>query len=522
MVYNLKHKSGLGESDHTCITFTLKCYEKIKDHKEVPNYFKADYEIIRERLKVNWISKLDGDFERSYDNFIKVLKSSMEGWIPYYKSAKKRKNIYLTQEAIRKKNLKNKLWRRYTRERTYFNRKKYNHAKNELRSLTRKLREQFEMHIARNIKISPKFFWSYVKSKTKTRAKIPPLKKVDDTEAVTAYDKAETLNIYFSSSFTDERLDDVPSNSETTYLCKYLDTFLITPDMVIEKLKELKPDKSPGPDGWHPMFLKSVADLIAYPLSVLYQKSLNESLVPSQWLQAMVTAIHKTGPKNSYENYRPISITSIIGKLMESIIRDKIVSHMERNNLFSETQHSFVPSRNCITNHLICMEHWTNILDKGYPVDIIYTDFSKAFARVPHQRLLKRMENLGIAGNTLQWIKSFLSDRKQRVRVENEFSSWTSVKSGIPQGSVLGPILFMFINDMPDIVKSMCLLFADDAKIFRSVHHSSDYTELQEDLNELTKWSTRWQLPFNIDKCKSLHMGKNNKKNSHMKWMERN
>ena len=123
------------------------------------------------------------------------------------------------------------------------------------------------------------------------------------------------------------------------------------------------------------------------------------------------------------------------------------------------------------------------------------------------------MENLGIAGNTLQWIKSFLSDRKQRVRVENEFSSCTSVKSGFPQGLVLGPILFvMFINDMPDIVKSMCLLFADDAKIFRSVHHSSDYTELQEDLNELTKWPTRWQLPFNTDKCKSLHIGNNNKK----------
>ena len=149
-----------------------------------------------------------------------------------------------------------------------------------------------------------------------------------------------------------------------------------------------------------------------------------------------VTAIHKTGPKNSYENYRPISITSIIGKLMESIIRDKILSHMERNNLFWETQHGFVPSRNCITILLICMEHWTNILVKGYPVDIIYTDFSKAFDRVTHQRLLKKMENLGIAGNTLQWMKSFLSDRKQRVRVENEFSSWTCKKWHSPR---IGP-----------------------------------------------------------------------------------
>ena len=164
-----------------------------------------------------------------------------------------------------------------------------------------------------------------------------------------------------------------------------------------------------------------------------------------------------------------------------------------------------------MTNLLLCMESWTKSIEDGYPVDIIYTDFAKAFDRVPHQRLLQKLKSVGIIGNTLNWIRSFLSGRKQRVRVEQEFSTWTTVKSGIPQGSVLGPILFViFINDMPDEIKSMCQLFADDAKIFRDARSSNDNKELQEDLEKLEDWSKRWQLPFNVKKCKSLHIGKRN------------
>ena len=129
---------------------------------------------------------------------------------------------------------------------------------------------------------------------------------------------------------------------------------------------------------------------------------------------------------------------------MESIVRDKIVAHMGINNVLSEKQHGFVPNKNCMTNLLICMENWTYNLENGYPIDIIYTDFAKAFDRVPHQRLLRKMKDLGIIGNTLNWVKAFLSRRRQRGRVENEFSSWTLVKSGIPQGSFLGTTLFSF------------------------------------------------------------------------------
>ena len=151
------------------------------------------------------------------------------------------------------------------------------------------------------------------------------------------------------------------------------------------------------------------------------------------------------------------------------------------------------------------------MLEKGYQIDIIYTDFAKAFDRVPHQRLLQKMKNLGITESTLSWIRVFLSEGIQCVRVENVFSSWKPVKSGIPQGSVLWPVIFViFINDTPDYVQSMCQLFTDDAKIFRSVNSQEDIRILHEDLSDLTIWADRWQLPFNIDKCKSPHIGRNN------------
>lgn len=246
------------------------------------------------------------------------------------------------------------------------------------------------------------------------------------------------------------------------------------------------------------------------PLSIIFQKSLNEGVLPSDWLRACITAIHKKGEKGIADNYRPVSMTSIICKLMESIVRDKLVEHMIKNDIFSKNQHGFVPLRDCMTNLLICMEKWSEFLEMGESVDVIYTDFAKAFDSVPHQRLIRKLENIGVTGNTLAWIKSFLSNRLQCVRIDDEFSSWRDVISGIPQGSVLGPILFViFINDMPDMVKNLCQLFADDAKLFCNVHvrEEENNKSLQTDVNALEAWSTTWQLPFNIGKCKCLHIG---------------
>ena len=228
-------------------------------------------------------------------------------------------------------------------------------------------------------------------------------------------------------------------------------------------------------------------------------------------MEATITAVHKEGPKDILGNYRPISLTSVIYKTLESLVRDELVKHMLQHELFAKNQHGFIPKRDCMTNLLSCIETWTRIIEEEESIDLIYTDFSKAFDSVPHQRLLQKIANIGIDGKVHKWVKSFLSGRKHRVSVESELSCWANVKSGIPQGSVLGPILFViFINDMPNTIRSFGQLFADDAKIFRNIKSPSDSDCLHEDIDKLTEWSIRWQLPFNESKCKSMHIGYKN------------
>ena len=292
-----------------------------------------------------------------------------------------------------------------------------------------------------------------------------------------------------------------------------LSTAEITPEIVWRKLVDLNPNKSPGPDKWHPHFIRELADVICIPLSIILNKSLKED-VHKTWLKAIITAIYKKGVKSMPENYRPVSLTSVISKIMESIIRDAIISHMTDNDLISDAQHGFVPGRNCLTQLLICMEDWTNMLEKREVFDLIYTDFSKAFDSVPHQRLYIKLHNIGIRGHILKWIKSLLTGRTQCVSVEGEISTWSEVTSGIPQGSVIGPLLFViFINDMPDEVKhNVCKLFADDCKLYGAKLLNG---KTKSDLEQLEQWSYKWQLPFNTKKCKTMHFGNTNSKQSY-------
>ena len=196
---------------------------------------------------------------------------------------------------------------------------------------------------------------------------------------------------------------------------------------------------------------------------------------------------------------------------MESIVRNAIVSHMMKHNLLNDDQHGFVPGRDCTRQLLICMKDWTNMIETGEAFDIIYTDFAKAFDSVAHVRLLHKLESIGIKGDLLNWIKSFLLRRTQCVNVDGITSKWKEVVSGIPQGSVLGPLLFViFIKDMPDVVKfNICKLFADDCKLYGTVNTAAG-NKLQIDLRKLEEWSRKWQLPFNATKCKVMHFGYHN------------
>ena len=190
--------------------------------------------------------------------------------------------------------------------------------------------------------------------------------------------------------------------------------------------------------------------------------------------------------------------------------------HFNETYNINPNQHGFTTRKSCITQLLTAMEHWTQSLDSGTCTDVIYLDIKKAFDTVPHARLLTKLKAYGIRGDLLQWITNYLTGRKQCVVLNGCKSNWATVKSGVPQGTVLGPILFtIYINDLPSAVESHCLMFADDTKLFRSVCTANDVIQLQRDLDGLCEWSSKWQLLFHPSKCTLLSIGNSTSTHSH-------
>ena len=259
----------------------------------------------------------------------------------------------------------------------------------------------------------------------------------------------------------------------------YLGPLVVTPEMVAKKIKAMKDNKSPGVDGIPPKLLMETVEQISIPLARVFNLSLKEGVVPFEWKEANIIPLFKKGSRNKSENYRPVSLTSVICKLLERLIKGHMVDFLVKHKLLNSSQHGFLKARSCLTNMLCFLEEITKWIDVGSPVDIIYLDFQKAFDKVPHQRLLLKLKAHGIGDSITDWIEQWLTDRRQRVVVDGEVSNWKSVLSGVPQGSVLGPILFLiYINDLDDSITSNVLKFADDTKLFRKVNTDGDISSL--------------------------------------------
>ena len=249
--------------------------------------------------------------------------------------------------------------------------------------MTRRILRDIEKSIAKKSRKNQKLFWNYVRGKMKTKSGIPQLKvpgkMVDGKPAMTENDKekAEVLSKQFSNVFTDEPEGDTPTLPDRDYQ-SILDDIEITEEIIKKKLEKLNVTKSPGPDNIHPRVLKELAACLAKPLLIIFKTSLRTGRLPREWKLAKVSAVFKKGAKKDCNNYRPISLTCIICKVMESIIRDAIVDHMKTNKLFSKMQYGFINGRSTMLQLLKVIDEWTEALDRGGQVDIIYMDFMKA------------------------------------------------------------------------------------------------------------------------------------------------
>ena len=387
----------------------------------------------------------------------------------------------------------------------------------------RKARRSYEKKIAVNSRHNKRAFFKYVNSRLTVRPEIMAMKTTKNVIVEEEIEIAETMVTYFSTVHTNFRGEEMPEMQMMTD--RQIGELNITPEMVKTKLSKLNVNKSCGPDGIHPFVLQKTASEMCIPLALLFQKSLDEGTCPDEWKSANVTPIHKKGDRTEPSNYRPVSLTSQVCKVMESIIRDEIMKHLTGNNLLNDAQHGFREGRSCLTNLLETIEQWTEIIDEGDCIDVAYLDFRKAFDLVSHEHLIYKLSKYGISGKILNWIKDFLRNRTQKVVIRGKESTSREVTSGVPQGSVLGPLLFLiFINDLPTELLSKLSLFADDSKLFSRIIANKNKLKvnnidggrlLQDDLDRVVEWAKKWKMEFNVEKCKIMHLGTNNPKRSY-------
>ena len=525
MIDNIEVNSPLGKSDHSLIEYAYNCYIDRTNNTEAKYiYDRGNYDAMKKDLTKDWNSILSTmNVDDQWKTILNTVTSSMSRHIPRRKFDVEGHPLPMNNQNKAEIRKKHRMWTRFIETRDEDKKKEYNRQRNKVRGITRRAQRDKETKIANEAKRNPKKFWNYVKSKLKTKPGISELliNESDAQQGTTKADeeKAEVLSKFFTSVFTEEPDGELPSMNKRTE--EKLADFLITAEEVAKRLRNTRIDKSAGPDGIHPRILNELSEELSMPLAILFNRTLDEGKLPEDWKIANITAIHKKGNRKLASNYRPVSLTSLICKKMEEIIRDIVMQFLKRTNTLSKKQFGFIGGRSTVLQLLKVMDEWTRILDDGGEIDVIYMDFMKAFDKVPHRRLIEKLKCYGINGKLLNWVKEFLNGRKQRVVVNGCKSEWKEVISGVPQGSVIGPLLFViYINDLPDEVQAEVYLFADDTKIFCKILDDGS-SSLQEDLNKLQKWSDMWLLKFHPDKCKVMKIHRGNKENNRKYYMKK-
>ncbi len=514
---SIEYLCPVGKSDHVKMEIEIKeevpkFNEEYKNERK--NYAKADFTGLKKFYgELDWNNLLRGmEVQKKYEVFLSKFREGVERYVPRYK-VKENKKVWFNEKCAEAKKKKERAWKKMRKQWNEINREEYRTARNDYVKIRREEERNFERDLVGKCKEEPKLFYRYVNGKIKHRDTITKLKKNGEIYETTQ-EMAEILNKSFKSVFTRETVFASLGDEEQQ---KGIANIQVERKEIKRLLEELDTRKAMGPDEVNGWILKECREELEEPIWEIINSSLKEGKVPKEWKRANIVPLYKGGNKMEPLNYRPVSLTSIVSKLCEIVIKNRWVQYLEQENIITEKQFGFRKERSCITNLL---SFYTRVIDKLQErdswFDAVYLDLKKAFDTVPHKSLIWKLEHRGgLKGKILKWMKDYLQGREMSTVIRDNKSSWCEVTSGVPQGSVLAPIMFqVYINDMTVGLNSYINMFADDAKLMKVIKNQEDCEELQRDIDRIYEWSKRWKLEFNIKKCHVMEMGRSKRRPS--------
>lgn len=363
-------------------------------------------------------------------------------------------------------------------------------------------------NVDNNLSNNPKLFWKFLREQ-RSSFELPGEMYLNEFTTSKAEEVVDLFANFFSTVYSSERCD-IPINTLSDHNLIVCDDVSLVD--IFDKISKIPNKLIIGPDGIPNILLKMCVCTLSEPLHILFKRSLETGIFPELWKDSFIVPIYKSGDRSNIENYRSVCIQSSIPKMFDSLVYDQLFWYCRE--LIINQQHGFFRGRSTVTNLLVYETHLLNALENREQVDAIYTDFSKAFDKVNHNLLLHKLNNLGFNDLILTWLRSFLTGRRQRVKIGNNKSKEIEVLSGVPQGSHCAPLLFsLFVNDISLHINDCdFLLFADDLKLYRSINTREDQEFLQNDLNSLINWCKLNKLSLNINKCHHISFFKVNKK----------
>ena len=504
--------AGLGDHEIVLVKTSLQPFRKKPVKRTIHLWTKVDEANIKKETKdlrkrfLEEFSPTD-DPNRMWNFYKKEVIKIIEKNVPSKTTSTKAHQPWITTETKRLIRKKNRWHKKVKLSGSGKDAKMYRKIKSETQRVCRRAHDKYvnDMFSADS---SNKKMWSYIKKIGQDLVGISDLKDEQNTLTSDPVKKAKLVHNQFDSVFSDDAKKITPVLEKEDRLPS-MKPIKVTHNGILKLLLNIDPNKAVGPDQVPGHFLKLCAHEIADIYVVLFQASLDQGIVPPDWKIANIVPLFKKGDKSLPENYRPISLTSLSCKVLEHVVHTNIMAHLDKHKVLDDAQHGFRKLRSCVSQLIITINDFATCLQNHLQIDAILLDFSKAFDKVDHEILLAKLEHLGIRNSLLDWSRSFLIGRSQRVVVEGMESDPTRVRSGVPQGTVLGPLFFLiYINDISKglSIGTTLKLFADDSLLYRIIRTPLDSQILQNDLNKLQLWSENNKMEFHPGKCQLLRI----------------